>query len=159
MYRLCYKKILHKSFMQIYQGDLLMRASSWIDILNAQLVNVVGGFIHLRLVCFSQFLDNNKNELSEFNFFPWIKHLSQLMRLWYLSHRRTAKAQASLRIHAVLPEPSLFAHMKYGSRQRVRPKIRHLTPLDAIVSWAGSFKKIKLKFPFIIQKYWGKRVC
>ena len=30
------------------------------------------------------------------------------MRLWYLSHRRPAKAQASLRIRAVLPEPSLF---------------------------------------------------
>ena len=28
------------------------------------------------------------------------------------------------------PEPSLFAHMKYGSRRRVRPKIRHLAPLD-----------------------------
>ena len=43
---------------------------------------------------------------------------------------RTAKAQASLRIPAVSPEPSLFAHMKYGSRRRVRPKIRHLAPLD-----------------------------
>ena len=41
------------------------------------------------------------------------------MRLWYLSYRRPAKAQASLRICAVSPEPSLFAHMKYGSRQRV----------------------------------------
>ena len=49
---------------------------------------------------------------------------------FYLSHRRTAKAQARLRICAVLPEPSLFAHMKYGSRGRVRPKIRHLAPLD-----------------------------
>ena len=28
------------------------------------------------------------------------------------------------------PEPSLFAHIKYGSRRRVRPKIRHLAPLD-----------------------------
>ena len=37
------------------------------------------------------------------------------MRLWYLSHRRPAKIQASLRIRAVLPEPSLFAHLKYGS--------------------------------------------
>ena len=27
-------------------------------------------------------------------------------------------------------EPSLFAHMKYESRGRVRPKIRHLAPLD-----------------------------
>ena len=31
---------------------------------------------------------------------------------------------------AVSPEPSLLAHIKYGRRQRVRPKIRHLAPLD-----------------------------
>ena len=36
---------------------------------------------------------------------------SKLMRLWYLSHRRPAKAQASLCIRAVSPEPSLFAHI------------------------------------------------
>ena len=56
--------------------------------------------------------------------------MSQLMRLWYLSHRRPAKAQASLHIHAVLQEPSLFACMKYGNRRRVRPKIRHLASLE-----------------------------
>ena len=39
-------------------------------------------------------------------------------------------AQASLHICAVSSEPLLFAHMKYGSRRRVRPKIRHLAPLD-----------------------------
>ena len=52
-----------------------------------------------------------------------------LMRLWYSSHRRPAKAQASLCIHTVSPEPSLFAHIKNG-RRSVRPKIRHLAPLD-----------------------------
>ena len=52
------------------------------------------------------------------------------MRLRYLSHKRPAKAQASLRVRAISPEPSLFAHMKYGSRGRVRPKIRHLAPVD-----------------------------
>ena len=57
-------------------------------------------------------------------------YLSQHMRLWYLSHRRPAKAQTSLRIRAVSSEPSLFTHMKYGSRQRVRQKTRHLSPLD-----------------------------
>ena len=31
--------------------------------------------------------------------------------LYYISHRRPAKTQASLRIRAVSPEPSLFAHM------------------------------------------------
>ena len=36
--------------------------------------------------------------------------MSELMRLWYLSHRGQAKAQLSLRIHAVSPEPSLFTH-------------------------------------------------
>ena len=52
----------------------------------------------------------------------WVKReMNQLMRLWYLSHRRSAKAQASLRIRAVSPEPSLVAHIKCGSRQRVRP--------------------------------------
>ena len=48
---------------------------------------------------------------------PSHSEMSQLMRLWYLPHRRPAQAQASLRICTVLPEPSLFAHMKYGSRQ------------------------------------------
>ena len=56
--------------------------------------------------------------------------MSKLMRLLYLSHRRLAKAPASLRIRAVSPEPSLVAYMKYGCRQRVRRKIRHLAPLD-----------------------------
>ena len=57
-----------------------------------------------------------------------MKPSSQLMWLWCLSHRQPAKVQKSLRICAVSLEPSLFAHMKYGSRQRVRPKIRHLAP-------------------------------
>ena len=52
------------------------------------------------------------------------------MRLWYLSHRRPVKAQTSLRIRAVLPGPLLFAYIKYESRRRVRPKIRHLARLD-----------------------------
>ena len=55
--------------------------------------------------------------------------MSQLMRLWYLTHRRPAKARASLRIRAILPEHSLFAHINYGSRRWVRPKIRS-SPLD-----------------------------
>ena len=52
------------------------------------------------------------------------------MRFWYLSHRRPVKAQASLRIRAVMLESLLFAHMKYGSRGRVQSKIIHLAPLD-----------------------------
>ena len=55
------------------------------------------------------------------------------MRLWYLSHRRPAKAQVSMCIRAVSPEPLLFAHINYGSRQMVRPTIRHLAPLDGCI--------------------------
>ena len=74
------------------------------------------------------------------------KYLSQLMRLWYLLHRQPAKAQASLRIRAVSPEPSLFADMKYRSRRRVEPKIRHLAPLDGcactFVEWVYGGRKV-----------------
>ena len=78
--------------------------------------------------------------------------MSQHMRLWYLPDRRRAKAQASLHICAVSPEPSLFAHMMYGSRWRVRRNMRPLAPLDGcacafdewvyggctIISWDGA---------------------
>ena len=66
--------------------------------------------------------------------------MSQLMRLWYLSHRRPAKAQASLRIRAVSPEPSLFAHMKYVyvNRWRAQSKIRDQAPSDG---WACVFEE------------------
>ena len=75
----------------------------------------------------------------------WLSRSGQHMRLRYLSHRWPAKAQASLRICAVSPESSLFAHMKYGRSRRVRPKIRHLAQLDgcacAFEEWAyGGWK-------------------
>ena len=36
-------------------------------------------------------------------------YLDRVKRIWYLSHMRAAKVQASLRIRAVSPEPSLLA--------------------------------------------------
>ena len=72
--------------------------------------------------------------------------LSQLgdmiLRWWYLSHGRPAKAQANLRIRAVSPEPSLFAHIKYWSRRRVQPKIRHLAPLGMPV-WKMNLQRTR----------------
>ena len=62
------------------------------------------------------------------------------MRLWYLSHRRPAKAQASLCVRAVSPEPWLFAHMKYGRKQRVPLKIRHLP------HWMAAHSGLKNEF-------------
>ena len=81
-----------------------------------------------------------------------VAHMSQLMRLWCLSLRWPVKAQASLRIYADMLEASLFADTKYGSRRKVRPKIRHPVPMcmcvwrmslwrtkSAIISWDGSW--------------------
>ena len=52
------------------------------------------------------------------------------MRKGYLSHRQTAQAQASLRIHAVLPEPSLLAH-KFRELEEALDRAGALAPLDS----------------------------
>ena len=105
--------------------------------------------------------------------------MSQLMRLRYLSHRRPAKAQASLRIRTASPQPSLFAHMQYESRWRVRPKSIRLwsSPTgwlrmrvwrmslrrakSTIISWHGSnvFQAnttIRLRWEILLLRKWGR---
>ena len=54
-------------------------------------------------------------------------------RICYLSPMRAAKVQASLRIRAVSPEPSLLAHTNSESRGTFRQKARSLAPLNG---WA-----------------------
>ena len=54
-------------------------------------------------------------------------------RIWYLSPMRAAKVQASLRIRAVSPKPSLLAHTSSESRGTFRQKARSLAPLNG---WA-----------------------
>ena len=63
-------------------------------------------------------------------------HLDRVKRIWYLSPMRAAKAQASLRIRAVSPEPSLLAHTS-ESRETFRQKARSLIPLNG---WACAVK-------------------
>ena len=91
--------------------------------------------------------------------------MSQLMRLWYLSYRRPVKSQASS------PEPSLYAHMKYGSRRRVQRKSSptgwlrmHVWKMSlrrtesTIISWHGSncfslsFLSVPLPHPEVDSK-------
>ena len=50
---------------------------------------------------------------------------------------RAAKVQASLRIRAVSPEPSLLAHRSSESRGTFRQKARSLAPLNG---WACAVK-------------------
>ena len=64
-------------------------------------------------------------------------YLDRVKRIWYLSPMRAAKVQASLRICAVSPEPSLLAHRSSESRGTVRQKARSLAPLNG---WACAVK-------------------
>ena len=61
------------------------------------------------------------------------KYMGRAKRIWYLSPMRAAKVQASLRIRAVSPEPSLLAHTSSESRGTFRQKARSLAPLNG---WA-----------------------
>ena len=56
--------------------------------------------------------------------------MDRVKRIWYLSHMRAAKVQASLRIRAVSPEPPLLAHTGSESRGTFRQKARSLAPLN-----------------------------
>ena len=60
-------------------------------------------------------------------------YMDRVKRIWYLSSMRAAKVQASLRIRAVSPEPSLLAHTSSESRGTFRQKARSLAPLNG---WA-----------------------
>ena len=57
-------------------------------------------------------------------------HVGRAKRICYLSPMRAAKVQASLRIRAVSPEPSLLAHTSSESRGTFRQKPRSLAPLN-----------------------------
>ena len=59
--------------------------------------------------------------------------MGPVKRFWYLPPMRAAKVQASLRIRAVSPEPSLLAHTSSESRGTFRQKTRSLAPLNG---WA-----------------------
>ena len=63
--------------------------------------------------------------------------MDRVKRMWYLSPMRAAKVQASLRIRAVSPEPSLLAHTSSDSRGTFRQKARSLAPLNG---WACAVK-------------------
>ena len=63
--------------------------------------------------------------------------MDRVKRIWYLSPMRAAKVQASLRIRAVSPEPSLLAHTSSESRGTFRQKARSLALLNG---WACAVK-------------------
>ena len=66
-----------------------------------------------------------------------VHHMDSVKRIWYLSPMRAAMVQASLRIHAVSPEPPLLTHTSSESRGTFRQKARSLAPLNG---WACAVK-------------------
>ena len=72
-----------------------------------------------------------------FRFTILIPQMGRAKRIWYLSPMRAAKVQASLRIRAVSPEPSLLAHTSSESRGTYRQKARSLVPMNG---WACAVK-------------------
>ena len=84
---------------------------------------------------------------------------------------RAAKVQASLRIRAVSPEPSLLAHKSSESRGTFRQKARSLAPLNG---WACAVKvchdgmledtnslggALLMKYKFVIIKSYFIHMC
>ena len=69
--------------------------------------------------------------------FRWLNQMGRAKRICYLSPMRAAKVQASLRIRAVSPEPSLLAHTSSESRGTFRQKARSVAPLNG---WACAVK-------------------
>ena len=63
--------------------------------------------------------------------------MDRVKQIWYLSPMRATMVQASLRIRAVSPEPSLLAHTSSESRGTFRQKARSLAPLNG---WACAVK-------------------
>ena len=60
------------------------------------------------------------------------------MRLWYLSHKQPARTQTSLRIRAVLPQPSLFAHMEVDKGPNQKSDIHP--------NWMAAHARLKNEF-------------
>ena len=63
--------------------------------------------------------------------------MNRVERIWYLLPMGAVKVQASLRIHAVSPEPPLLTHTSSESSGTFRQKARSLAPLNG---WACAVK-------------------
>ena len=82
-------------------------------------------------------LNKSENAREKFEMAYYLDNMDRVKRIWYLSHMRAAKVQASLRIRAVSPEPQLLVHTSNESRGTFRQKARSLASLNG---WACAVK-------------------
>ena len=94
--------------------------------------------------------------------------MGRVKRIWYLLPMRAAKVQASLRIGAVSPEPSLLAHTSSESRGTFRQKAKSLAPLngwacaveichDGMLEDTNSFDGAQMTT--CSSPFWGRSAC
>ena len=108
---LCYQKITKGP--KFLHGTAKILSLRWA---NTHFVN----FVMLRLIL-------------RLKLIPVKNNMGRAKRIWYLSPMRAAKVQASLRIRAVSPEPSLLAHTSSESRGTFRQKSQIPGPSE----WLG----------------------
>ena len=88
--------------------------------------------------------------------------MDRVKRIWYLSSMRAAKVQASLRIRAVSPEPSLLAYTSSESKGTFRQKARFLAALngwgcavkichDGMLEDTNSLDGAHISFPLVLE--------
>ena len=124
---LTFKKVIGKFHCQNIQRNTLLLGLFQFTVLPFGLVTAQASCSRLmrKLLQSLQNVDN------------FVDDMGRAKRIRYLSPMRTAKVQASLRIRAVSPEPSLLAHTSSESRGTFRQKARSLAPLNG---WACAVK-------------------
>ena len=78
--------------------------------------------------------------------------LGRFMRKGYLSYRLTAKAQASLHIHIVSPEPPLFPHTIQGTRGSFRQEPEIWPRWIAGHACLKEYKPYDGKVPYLMRR-------
>ena len=124
-------------WLSLYFSVQQIETCDWGSYLYYYGCNVCHNYFYQFLLCL------NYTFISFFHFYRmscfiymW-NYMDRVKRIWYLSPMRAAKVQASLRIRAVSPEPSLLAHKSSESRGTFRQKARPIAPLNG---WACAVK-------------------
>ena len=117
-----------------YPNTQLYNLFLWVLSLNKQIVAYLHNEYGVEVIklkwCLEVILMKEKSVVNR-------KYMDYDKRIWYISPMRAAKVQASLRIRAVSPEPSMLTHTSSESRGTFRQKARSLAPLSG---WACAVK-------------------
>ena len=131
---ICVRCIYERHFRKCIHAFLLVSQSFYCPIDNTAVISSQGRKI-VRKDRINKRMDRRDKDKKKMK--SRLLQLDRVKRIWCLSPMRAAKVQASLRIRAVSPEPSLLAHTSSESRGTFRQKARSLAPLNG---WACAVK-------------------